>query len=378
MEPWSDQPFEPFKIKFFLDTNILCDLVCGTYQGINFTISWLNNCAFADLVTSKYVIFEFLDVRKKMLYQEEVKRIRDLNSKSNKKWWHFCHFFSKKKKSIDPNYLVRFKEEFRSKEVNFHTYKQKINSEVSQDLSFLRTLNINYSDYLLHDDLLSPTKDLNLFSKLSREDSIVCISSIWPDDSTKESFVVLLTRDKPFVDSYNEIGLASVFSNYNLIPPIINHVKDFKLGVGKKVNLTDLNDDTKLPSFLPNKLTELIVEKNQSLFLGKTFPPSGAGFPSDAICFKLQPNTSLNSNIYLTIIGKNLDFIYSVKCSVSDFFYNSPTPISVYPFTITTEANIAFTPKEDSTGVKLSLTTSIINRLREEGNLIFINPDSMI
>lgn len=377
METWSDQPLEPFKVKFFLDTNILCDLVCNSYQGVNFTISWLDNCAFADLVSSKYVIFEFLDVRKKILYQEEVRRIKELELKSNKKWWHLSQYFRKNKKSIDPNSLVRFKEEYKNREVDFHIYKQTINNKISDDIITLRNLNINYSGNLLHDKLLSPTKELNLFSKLSREDSIVSISSIWADDSTKESFLVLLTRDKPFVDSFNEINLTDVFNSHTLIPPILSHVRDIKLSSGSRVNLTDSNDDAKLSTFLPSKLTELLLTKNQSLFLGKTFPPSGAGFPTDAMCFKLQPNIPLQNNIYLTIIGKNLDFIYSVKSPVTDFFNNSPTPIAAYPFTSATEVNIAFTPKDGATGTLLSLDVTIISRLREEGNLIFINPDGI-
>ena len=376
MESWSDIPIEPYKIKIFLDTNILCDIVGKKYSGINDTISFLNNCPFAELTTSRYVIFEFLDVRKKLLYQEEVARVKG-NSHKNRKWWEFWKFFSSKTTAIDENVLVRYTEKFDNREVKFHDYKNTIIDKIDIDIETLKSLDIKSDLHILHDELLAPTKEINLHSKLSREDSIVSISSILPDNSTKEAFVVLLTRDKNFVSYFNEVDLSLIFDAHGLNAPIVEHVRDFKLTSGFRVNLTDPRDDIKLPTFLTSKLKEMIVEKNKSLFLGKTFSPTGVGFPADALCFKLQPNFLLNKNIYLTIIGVNFDFIYSVRCPVSDFYYNSPTPILEYPFSNINEVNIAFTPKDDTTGTILSLDTPIITRLREEGNLIFLNPDGI-
>jgi hypothetical protein len=377
MENWSDQPIEPFRVKFFLDTNILCDLVSNSFRGVNYAISWLSSCDFADLNTSKYVMFEFLDVRKKLLYLEEVERLKMLELNSKKKWWHFRHSIFKHKKTYDPNKLVRYKENYGYRQLEFHAYKSTISERIKNDIIELENLNIQYLDNLLHDKLLAPTKELNLYSKLSREDSIVTISSIWPDESSKEAFLVLLTRDKPYVESYNEINLGVIFESHALNPPILNHIGDIKLLNGSKVNLTDTNDDNKLEAFLPNKLKELIIQKNDSLFLGKTFTPTGDRFPSDAMSFKLKSNAQLRNNIYLIIIGKDLDFMYSIRKPVSDFYHNSASPIADYPFSNFEESNVAFTPKDDTTGISLSLETHIINRLREDGNLVFINPDGL-
>ncbi|MCB0749465.1 MAG: hypothetical protein KDC90_18550, partial [Ignavibacteriae bacterium] len=66
MENWSDTPvIEDFKIKYFLDTNILIFLIDDTYSGISKAFDILNKLQFVDLVSSKFVIFEFVGVRKK-------------------------------------------------------------------------------------------------------------------------------------------------------------------------------------------------------------------------------------------------------------------------------------------------------------------------
>jgi hypothetical protein len=363
METWSDLPVrDRFRIKFYLDTNILAYLVDNTYSGLTQTINYLKNSEFADLVSSKYVIFEFVGIRKREHYLQKV--------------------LDKSKSSVSERVnissLLKYKDNFNAPEVKFEDVQADIKTTVETELQNITTnFGIDYSANILHDSLLSPTFDINLSSKVSKEDSLVLTSAVWTDATTKESFVVLASNDQQFFESYDTSLLNPVFTSHGLTPPVIEHLRDIKLLSGTKVNLTDSNDDAILTTFLPSKLTELILAKNKSLYLGKTFPPAGAGFPTDAICFKLQPNTPLNNNIYLTIIGKNLDLIYSVKCPVTDFFNNSPTPIATYPFTNAAEVNIAFTPKDDATGTPLSLDAAIINRLREEGNLIFINPDGI-
>jgi hypothetical protein len=364
MEPWSDLPVRSrFRIKFYLDTNILAYLVDNTYSGLTQTINYLKDSEFADLVSSKYVIFEFVGIRKREHYLQKVLD----KSKSGVSG------------RVNISSLLKYKDNFNAPEVKFEDVQADIKTTIEAELeSITNNFGIDYSANILHDSLLNPTFDINLSSKVSKEDSLVLTSSVWTDATTKESFVVLASNDQQFFESYEPSLLNPVFASHGLTPPLIEHLRDIKLGSGTKVNLTDSNDDAKLTTFLPSKLIALILAKNQSLFLGETFLPAGAGFPTDAICFKLQPNTLLKNNIYLTIIGKNLEFIYSVKCPVADFFYNSLTPIATYPFTNATEVNVAFTPKDNATGTLLSLDAAIISRLREDGNLIFINPDGMI
>jgi hypothetical protein len=56
-----------------------------------------------------------------------------------------------------------------------------------------------------------------------------------------------------------------------------------------------------------------------------------------------------------------------MKCLVTfDYPLNKPVP-----------TNISFRPKEDNNGTHAPLPANIISRLRETGNLVFINPDGV-
>jgi hypothetical protein len=357
MEAWSDQPLSPFRIKFFLDTNILSDIVDGTYSGLNIAIEYLKNSLFTDLISSRYVVFEFIDVRKKLLYLDEVNKAKGIT------------------KRHDANSIIRYKEHFERAEVDFHAFKTGMQSQIENELAtIVEDLGIIFDENLLHDNLLNPTKEINLFTKISREDGLILISSIWPEESQKESFVVLLTRDKPFVDSFNEINLQPIFDFHDLNSPIVEYIESMQLNGNYHLNLTEKINDPQIADYLLNKLKELLIIKNRQFFLGKTIHPgNGPEFPLNVVCFRLEPNIPLFSNIYLTMIGKDLDFVYTTRLSISSFW--NQIPILNYPFQNDQPTNISFRPEEENNGVRNPLPQNICNKLRETGNLVFINQD---
>jgi len=362
MEKWSDLPVrERFRIKFYLDTNILSYLVDNTYSGLTFTIDYLNNSEFADLVSSKYVIFEFVGIRKREHYLQKV--LEKSKSVAGK---------------VNISSLLKYKDNFNAPEVKFEDVKAEIKLAVEKELKDITTnFGIDYSANILHDTLLSPTFEINLTSKISKEDSLVLISAVWSDTTTKEKYVLIASNDQQFIDSYDTDSLNPIFDRHGLTPPMVEHLRDIKLSSGTKVNLTDVADDAQLPIFLPTKLKELIIKRNESLFLGKTIHcGNGAGFPTNVVCFNLPANTDLNNNLYLTIIGKDLDFIYSTKLPVTDFF--DQVSIAKYPLRKEEETSISFRPMENIDGTPSPIDADIVNRLRETGNLIFINPDGMV
>lgn len=77
----------------------------------------------------------------------------------------------------------------------------------------------------------------------------------------------------------------------------------------------------------------------------------------------------------MTIIARDLDFIYSTKLSVTSFW--DQNEIQNYPFQTNQPANISFKPEEDNNGTRAPLPQNILDRLRETGNLVFINPDGI-
>jgi hypothetical protein len=361
METWSDLPVrERFRIKFYLDTNILAYLVDNTYSGLTFTMDFLKSSEFADLVSSKYVIFEFVGIRKREHYLRKV--LQQSTSATGK---------------VNISSLLKYKDNFNAPEVKFEDVQVDIKTSVEAEVEEItNNFGIDYSANILHDTLLHPTFDINLSSRISKEDSLVLASAIWSDAATKETFVLIASNDQQFIDSYDTLLLNPVFASHELTPPVVEHLRNIKLETGVKVNLTDVNDDVHLALFLPNKLKELITIKNKNLFIGQTVNCGhGIGFPTNVVCFTLNPDTPLNNNIYLTIIGKGLDFVYSTKLPIASFW--NQTEIQAYPFQDVTPINISFRPMDDSTGVALPLAQNIITRLREAGNLIFINPDGI-
>lgn len=360
MEKWSDLPVrERFRIKFYLDTNILSYLIDNTYSGLTFTIDYLKNSEFVDLVSSKYVIFEFVGIRKREHYLQKV--LQKSTSTSSGK--------------VNLSSLLKYKDKFSASEVKFEDVQADIKLAVETEVQDItNNFGIEFNANILHDSLLNPTFEVNLSSRISREDSLVLISAVWSDLATKEDFVLIASNDQDFIESYNEVSLNQVFTNHGLTPPLVEHLRDIRINGGSKVNLTEAKDDIKLPNFLPTKLNELIIEKNKALFLGKTIHcGNGAGFPTNVVCFNLPENTELNTNLYLTIIGKDLDFIYSTKLPVTDFF--DQVSIANYPLRKSVPTNISFKPMEDIGGVPTPIPLDIVRRLRETGNLIFINPD---
>lgn len=359
METWSDLPVrERFRIKFYFDTNILAYLIDNTYSGLTQTINYLKDSSFADLVSSKYVIFEFVGIRKKEHYLRSVLS----NSTSGTG-------------QVNMSSLLKYRDDFNAPEVEFNSVKAAIKQKVMEELEAItNNFEIDYEKNILHDSLLAPTFDIILNSKISRHDALMYISSVWADTSLKEEFVFIMSNDQSFVQKCSDSDIDATLQNHELQKPHVEWMRAMQENNSPKLNLTVATDDAQLNDYLPVKLRELIIKKNQQYFFGKTIPcGNGANFPTDLVCFSLMENTELNNNLYLTIIGKNFDFIYSTKIPIADFF--NQIAITSYPFRNTTPTNISFRPMDYIDGVPSPLPSAIINRLRETGNLIFINPD---
>lgn len=363
METWSDLPVrDRFRIKFYLDTNILAYLVDKTYSGLTQTINYFKNSDFADLVSSKYVIFEFVGIRKREHYLREV--VSNSTSGSGQ---------------INMSSLLKYRDDFNAPEVDFNSVKSGIKQKVMQELeNITNNFGIDYETNILHDDLLSPTFDIILSTKISRHDSLMYVSSIWADAASREEFVFLMSNDHAFVQNCADPDIDTALSTHKLQKPQVESLRSMQENGVHKLNLTIAADDVHLNTYLPNKLKDLLIKKNKQYFLGKTITcGNGANFPTNVVCFSLNENTPLTQNLYLTIIGKDLDFIYSTKLPVSSFW--NQQEITTYPFQNTTTTNISFRPMEyDSNDTPVPLRTNVLTRLRESGNLVFINPDGTI
>ncbi|HEY4061200.1 MAG TPA: hypothetical protein VGM30_04830 [Puia sp.] len=359
MEPWSDLPvINDFKIKIYLDTNILSFILDGIYSGVTTSIQILGQSEFVDLVSSRYVIFELAGIRKKEHFLREVLKTQTGNGTTNL------------------SSLLKYKDDYSSSSVEFSAIKGLIKQKVEQEIETI--VNTHYIDYkanFLHDGLLEPTVEICLSSKISKEDSLVMISALLPEKQKPEGNVCMLTKDQQFTTAFAEHDLEPILQNFSLTAPNIEHIKGISLLDGTNVNLTNQADDARLSTFWINKIKEMILGKNTHLYLGKTFTPNSLNLPPNCICFKLKENTNLPNNINLTFISKSLDFIYTIKLVVKEFWNNSA--IHNYPFISTQLTNISFLGLDfDNANNPTPISANIVSRLREQDHLVFIHPDS--
>ncbi|MBL7867334.1 MAG: hypothetical protein JNM71_04890 [Flavobacterium lindanitolerans] len=357
MEAWSDTPIvENFKIKFFLDTNILSFLIDGSHQGLTDAISMFNKLGFVDLLSSNYVIFEFCGIRKKEHYLRLA--LSNLTTPAG---------------YINVSTLLKYNG-YSVPGVDFFALQPQIKAAVEQELiRITNDFNINYSANLLHNDLIHPTFDICLSSKISREDSLVLTSSILPESKKPDENINLLSKDEQFSQAFTEFDINNILKGHSLPIPKVISISNIALSSGSFVNLTSDQDVVRLNSFLPSKLFEMICDKNADLLLGRIFMPNGVGFPQDIICFKLQLNKELPVDPFITIISKDLNFIYTSKVRITDFRQNGT--LITLPFTTAddTKNNISFKMLGENGSF---LPQNMINSLKEEGNMLFIHPDS--
>ena len=266
---------------------------------------------------------------------------------------------------------------FSAPEVDFPTIVGDIKRDVEEEIdNITRDLGINFGYSTVNDDQLLPTFDVCLSSKISNHDSMVLISSILPTAKDNIASVIVFTHDSDFVNSCNGNGVIdNLFQKHSLIKPNLKLISD----IGGNTNLKIDHTEAQLSGFFQLMITNVLVKRNEPKFLGLTFTPTGANFPQDCACFKLVENFALPQNVYVTVIGKALDFIYTTKVKVSSFWHNQG-PVAanfVSPAAPAEKLNISFkVVDKDADGNETAPSGDVMTALREPGNFVFIHPDS--
>lgn len=366
MKPWSDSPIHhAFCVKIFADTNILAYLVDNTYQGLNDFFELSKNSPFTELVSSKYVMFEFVGIRKREHY---LRKVASRAKKSRKGEVNFSSLTNQK-------YLNNFS----APEVDFEDIVKDINTDVNEEIALLMNdFQIDFSYSTFHEDQLTPTFDVCLSSKISHHDSLVLISSILPTEKLNNENIIVLTHDDNFCSSVNNPGeINSVFKDHKLFKPymyLISHIN----ANGQSIDLKKTDDKNLVNNCFISIVLYVLKEKNRAFYLGNTFPPKGKGFPSNCVCFELTKEEQLPQNVYVTIIGKDLNFVYTTKKRIEYFMNNNNRVVDGYAVP-KNKNNISFLARNfDDQNNEIEVPQEIIDELRVEGNLVFIHPDSQI
>ena len=342
---------DKFKIDIFLDTNILVDYVLGTKPILRHSIDYLNNKRSVRLRSSHYVEFELAEVLKIKYFGYSV----------------LGHWPNKTEKS-----------QIRSGKWNINNtdYSQKmqeVSTKVTQSMMMLKSsFDRLFDDHVLHKGLIEPTCDLFLHSKISREDSLVAVSSVLPKNEDPLDFVALFSNDSQFcsaVIQYNAT-INSILSSKGLREPVVVNAKQLSCSSMKShFNMNrDNYDNTTIEEFWDKLIIDFIKLKNRDTYIGETYtfgrPNTISG---ECIYFNLQNTSTLNDTNSILFFTNDAEETISLKLKTRNGgleFWNGGHKV-ILPNDNINDPRYSFKPLDGM------LEPDELEKLRESGNLVF-------
>ncbi|HEX8563832.1 MAG TPA: hypothetical protein VF676_12720 [Flavobacterium sp.] len=358
-----DKIIDGLRVKVALDTQILAYLVDKTYPSLNQFIGLLAENPFVDIVCPRFAIYEFIGIRKLEHY------LRCLVKEAGKK-----------SGTLNFSSAIKYKSEFESPELRYIDAYADVKSEVENELKLIYDdFGITYESVTIHNDLWKPHQDLVLSTRISKEDSLLLLSSVFPDSITKEPHLILLTNDNQFTTAFKDAEFQQlqndIFSNDGLTKPILHNLKSCELVRGKTINLTLPLEEDLVTTFAKEFVLEQIIAKNQTLFLGKTINCAcNEELKKQLICFQLEDEKELVENLYLSILTTDYT-VYNHPIKLSSFFSHGKIELPYIggDTAESKEISVKLTD-EDGSNIDAVLMASISS----PGNLVFIHPDTFI
>jgi hypothetical protein len=400
LRDFSEQVHTSFRVKFCLDTNILVYYLDNEYPSLNKGIDFLVQAnAFVDLVTTRYILFELLEVRKRKHFADHISAFLANGQayKKNIKYYIFKMFFATPKLYLRIIKTSETSKAWYIRRMRSCEIKHPISENNIRTFNFPETPNFYYSllpqlkqtilDELdsiknntdirvsgdIHGSLWAPTENICLSSRLNREDSLVMTSFLMPDQLVIEDFVTILTNDENFNKFvYEAPNFDAVFAGHSLRKPLISYIQRLINFDKRQFNLTVQNTDNELSDFLISYISKLIIEKNKHLYLGKT-DPKKAGKDPHIIGLRLYENSTINNTNYLVVVSKKLDFVFYCPIIITD--YRGATGSLAFP--ISGIERVVFRwPDFDAADPLKARENEILGLIKQPGNLVFIHPDS--
>lgn len=340
-----------FKIDIFIDTNILVDYVLGTKASLIHSIDYLNNKRSVRLRSSHYVEFELAEVLKICFFGHSV----------------LGHYPNKQEKSQIKS------GDWIANGIDYTQITQEISSKVNREMSRLKaTFNRLFDDHVLHDGLIDPTCDFVLQSKVSREDGMVAISSVFPTNNDRLEDVSLLSNDSQFCSAIidNDATITSVLKQKGLKKPLILNAKKLTCSsIKSQFNISNsLYDNQTIEYFWDKKILELVTKKNKDTFIGETYkfgrPNTISG---ECVYFNLQDASRLNNTNSLLFFTNDAEETISIKLKTRTGnleFWNGGHSVTL-PNDNVNDLRYSFKPLEGM------LEPDELKKLREPGNLVF-------
>ncbi len=350
-----------FRIKIALDTQILAYWIDKTYPNLSLFIEELSKSPFVDIVCSRFAIYEFVGIRKVEHYLR-------------------CLVYKTTKNGATPNFssALKYKNEFNNPEIRYLEVSSEIKEKIEEELKQIdNLLDVDYHTLTFPNRLWEPHQDLVLSTRMSKEDSLLLMSSIFNDEFKEEDYLVLLTNDGQFYRSIQDES-GEIFQKHNLTKPKVYSLKEMNIE-GTTINLvSDKKEEEIIKDFTTKFILERIKEKNEKLYIGKV-KPCPKECKGKLLCFGLEANV-LENNLYLSVLSKNLEYLYNIESKLTNF-HAKREAIEEYPYTPIEYIDEKGEDISRNISVKVKkngdyLSKEDYSKISQTGDLVFIHPDT--
>ena len=353
-----------FRIKIALDTQILAYWIDKTYPNLCLFIKELSQSPFVDIVCSRFAIYEFVGIRKVEHYLR-------------------CLVYKTTKNGATPHFssALKYKNEFNNPEIRYLEVSSEIKEKIEEELKQIdNLLDVDYHTLTFPNRLWEPHQDLLLSTRMSKEDSLLLMSSIFNDEFKEEDYLVLLTNDGQFYRSIQDES-GEIFQKHNLTKPKVYSLKEMNIE-GTTINLvSDKKEEEIIKDFTTKFILERIKEKNEKLYIGKV-KRCPENYKGKLLCFGLEANT-LKNNLYLSVLSKNLEYLYNIKVKggLTNFRYGKGNEIEDYPYSPIENKNDKGEDISRNISVEVKengdyLSEENYSKISQTGDLVFIHPDT--
>lgn len=360
MESWSANPISSnFVVDVFLDTNLLKFLVDGTYNNLKCFVDLASCSDFMNLISSKFVLFEFMGVRRRDHYIKHASSIlisRGCNPQSTIN----CD---------DTRQL------FYTPGIEYNDIKANIEQDIERDVdNIVNDFGISFEYSKINDNQLDLSLELLCKARISKEDCLVLSSAILTEPDKFADNLLLLTKDKEFVSEYNENSdVKGLLVSKNIPVPQLHRITDIKINDVVSISLTDKRNKTRLISQINEFILNLIIKRNIDSYLGTTITPVKGTLPMNIIPFKFDSTKEAPENFYITIISKDLKFLYNFFDKIQ-FLEHAHTPFKKGDRLVEGKNYVAF--KATEFNITEQKDIDILKEIKTQGNIVFITPDS--
>lgn len=333
-----------YRVNVYLDTNILFDYVEKQFPLLTRSVDFLAKCPFVTLRSSHFVLFEFTENRKSRLFWEKADPTKAVDYQTVK---------------------ANIKKTWKHNNRDYSEFKDDITSLIEAELDLIKNqLHIDFDEHVLHEGLIYPTNSLCLNTKISKEDSLVMVSCMNPDEGEYLDHCLLLTRDGQYYKAYleNSLELDQVFLENGLKKPVLIRTEELSLCANcPKYNLYDNNAyGIDIENYWIGLIMKTLKEKHSDIYVGETYEHGSSDEAKKCIFFNMNgTNKELRYSSGLFFVFNDL----SGRCILHEPFEYWNGQIITLPHINLDNPQYSF--KTDG------MASGVLSKLREEGNLVF-------